>query len=38
MSFFVKTEMPDKFPRTEKIEVANADDRSHFAQHQRTET
>lgn len=26
MSFFVKTEIPDKFPRTEKIEVANEDE------------
>jgi hypothetical protein len=26
MSFFVKTEVPDKFPRTEKIEVANEDE------------
>ncbi|MGA7029082.1 MAG: hypothetical protein WBY24_10560, partial [Candidatus Acidiferrales bacterium] len=25
LSFFVKTEVPDKFPRTEKIEVATAD-------------
>jgi hypothetical protein len=26
MSFFLKTEIPDKFPRTEKIEVANEDE------------
>ncbi len=26
MSFFVKTEIPDKFPRTEKIEVADEDE------------
>jgi len=26
MSFFVKTEIPDKFPRSEKIEVANEDE------------
>jgi hypothetical protein len=26
MSFFLKTEIPEKFPRTEKIEVANEDE------------
>ena len=25
MTFFLKTEIPDSFPRTEKIEVASAD-------------
>ena len=29
MSFFLKSDVPDKFPRTEKIEVASVDDSFH---------
>lgn len=31
MSFFLKTEVPDNFPRTEKIEVASMDDSFHVS-------